>query len=161
MKLIPLTQGQFAMVDDCDYESLSKYNWQANKVKSTGNFYATRSKRFSGKRVSLRMHCEIMGEKGIDHKDGNGLNNQRHNLRKCSQLENVRNARKSKRGITSIYKGVCRRFECKGIKYRAQITVNREKIMLGTFDTEYEAALVYDAAAKKHHGSFARLNFSS
>lgn len=161
MKEIELTQGFVALVDDKDYPILSVHKWQALLIKKTGMVYAGRSDRdASGKRVTVRMHCFIKGKKGIDHKDGNGLNNQRYNLRECTQLGNTRNAGKSSRLLTSQYKGVCKRTEyVHSIKWRAQITVNYKKIVIGTFDEEVYAAQAYDAAAKFHFGEFARLNF--
>ena len=160
MKEIPLTQNQVALVDDEDYNELVKYKWQARLVKKTGNYYACRSgKKVDGKRPQIRMHCAILGIIGVDHRDSNGLNNQRYNLRPASQLGNARNASKSKAKLTSKYKGVCIRNETKTLAYRAQITVNYKKIMLGTFHNEIEAAKVYDAAALKYFGEFAKLNF--
>ncbi len=160
VKLIPLTQGQHALVDDSDYDALIAHNWYAVKVKKTGNYYAARmSTDSNGKRIVIRMHFAIMGQKGIDHRDSNGLNNQRYNLRPASQESNNRNAAKSKRNLTSKYKGVSVRKEYKTIAYRAQITVNYQKIPIGTFAVEVDAAKAYDSEAIKHFGEYAKLNF--
>lgn len=103
------------------------------------------------------MHREILGlKKGEigDHKDGDGLNNQRSNLRKCTHSENLRNAKKRRGSHSSHYKGVTR---CRN-KWRAVIKVDQKKYSLGNFTTEKEAALAYNVAATKYFGCFAYLN---
>jgi hypothetical protein len=103
MKLIPLTQGKFAMVDDADFDWLNQWNWQANLIK--GIWYATRGIRepkiargIYGKVVRVSMHRVILDLKDRwelgDHLDGNGLNNQRSNLRKATNSQNLRNSYK-------------------------------------------------------------------
>ena len=85
MKLVPLTQGLFAKVDDDDYDSLMQYNW--NAVKCGKNIYASRSVGWKGK-INIRMHRVVLGITNqnilCDHKDGDGLNNQKSNLRKAN-----------------------------------------------------------------------------
>lgn len=147
--------GVFAMVDDADFEMLNQWKWSAEK--RNGTFYAIRSvHRSDGKKTTMRMHRQLVGNGvEVDHADGNGLNNQRVNLRPCSVAENQQN-RKRVRG-TSQYKGVMwdRLHNC----WKAKIIVNGERINLGSFKTEEDAALKYDAAAKEHFGEFSSLNF--
>lgn len=152
MKTIELTQGKAAIVDDGDFEELSKYKWYAFKNKNI--WYAARS----NKRRNVYMHREIAGApKGavVDHINGNGLDNRHENLRVCSSSENVRNSGISSRN-TSGYKGVS--FHKALGRYRAGITVNRKIVFLGYFPTAQEAARTYDVAAKQYHGEFARIN---
>jgi len=152
-KLIPLTQDKFAIVDAQDYEWLSKYKWYALKDKRT--YYAARS----SNRKTLRMHREIMRAPKhllVDHRDHNGLNNRRSNLRICTLAENIRN-RRSNRGSTSKYKGVTW-FKARNL-FQASITFNGRRIHLGYFKSEIDAAKAYDKKAKELFGEFAYLNF--
>lgn len=91
----------------------------------------------------------------IDHVDGNGLNNQRMNLRICTHLQNTMNRKKSK-GKSSVFKGVVWNKEKNN--WRARIRVNKKLIHLGYFFIEAEAAKIYNIAAVKYFKEFARLN---
>jgi len=156
MKEIPLTQGKTAIVDDDMYDELSKYKWSASFLH--GNWYAKRNIRVGGKRLTVRMHSVIIDiPSGLlpDHKNGNGLDNRRENLRACTKTENQRNQRKT-RG-TSVFKGVHWKEE-RG-NWIAQIQVNHKNFHLGCFTSEIAAALAYDEAAKLHFGEFAKTNF--
>ena len=158
MKLISLTQGQFAQVDDEDFEWLSQWKWLAQKDDHT--YYACRSIRKNKRYFTIKMHREIMKtprELEVDHIDHNGLNNQRHNLRNCTRSENCKNH--NTHSLTG-YLGVSfYDFNRKKSKpYRATIWVNGGNIHLGTFATAKEAAIAYNNAAIKYHGEFANLN---
>ena len=98
-------------------------------------------------------------DKCIDHENQNGLDNRRTNLREASKAENNRNRRKIAGRGSSIYKGVMWYKDRR--KWYASIEVNGQKIFLGYFDSEIEAAKAYDEAAKIYHGGFASLNFGS
>jgi hypothetical protein len=152
MKEIPLTQGLVALVDDNDFEELSKFKWHAKKDRNT--YYANRT---IG-RKTVKMHRVILGlnsryQQG-DHKDGDGLNNQRHNLRVVTRRRNGANRRKHAT-CSSKFKGV---YLDKG-KWRARLGLNKKKIELGYFVDETCAAKAYDVAAKQHFGEYACLNF--
>jgi len=158
MKIIPLTQGKFAKVDDSDFDSLNQFKWCAHRKGRT--FYAVRNARSSRKNpgsrgVLIMMHVEILGRKGGDHRDGDGLNNCRDNLRAATAAQNSANRRKQL-VASSRFKGVSwyARYE----KWRARITFAGECLLLGYFPTEIEAALSYNWAAKSFFGEFSKLN---
>jgi hypothetical protein len=160
MKEIPLTQGKVALVDDADYEYLMQWKWYFCKKKD-GTGYARRKvySRISAKTYrwkSYWMHREIMKTpEGMDtdHRDGNKLNNQKYNLRICTNSQNQSNKR-TQRNNTSTFKGVWK----SGNKWTASINVRKKRIHLGSYIDKSEAAKAYNAAALEHHGEFARLN---
>lgn len=158
MKEIPLTKGYKALVDDEDYEHLSKYKWTVSVNKTKTKAYAYRNPRINKKQTSQLMHRVIAkAEIGIDidHVDGNGLNNQKVNLRTCTESQNLQNREKHKK-LSSIYKGV--HFEKDRSKFRARIKVCGKSITLGRFDKEEDAAKKYNEAAQKYFLDFAKLN---
>jgi hypothetical protein len=161
MKRIKLTQGKYALVDDEDFEWLNQWKWHAFKRPHT--FYASRNICSSdGKRGLLLMHrllTEAPKGREVDHKDGNGLNNQRVNLRVCTDQENRQNRCKPSHN-KSGYKGVS--WHKRSKKWHAQIGANGIKMKsLGYFTNKIEAAKAYDSAARKYHGEYARLNLNT
>jgi hypothetical protein len=157
MKEIQLTQGKVALVDDYDYEVLNNFKWFAHKHRNT--HYAGKQKsRTEGKQRSELMHCIIMDHKGIDHIDGNGLNNQRSNLRFATHQQNQMNRGKLK-GTSSKYKGVS--LDKRSNKWNSYIKKDQKVIYLGLYYDEVEAAKAYDQKAIELFGEFARLNFNN
>ena len=159
MKQIPLTKGQFALVDDEDFDRVNQFKWYADKrisKKGVVYYYAARRYTVNGKSILQRMHSFIFGDsshkKHIDHKDSDRLNNQKYNLRFATPSENGMNIRK-----IGKYKGI---FYYKATnKFSAQIMIKYNKIHLGYFNTEIEAAKAYDKKAIELFGEFANLNF--
>lgn len=146
----------FVTIDDRDYSLISQYNWYYNP-----EGYAMTRKTIDGKRTTIWMHRLIMGAQPgqkIDHRDGNGLNNQRSNLRFATAAENMQNRRKQQKAATSKYKGVY--WFRPGGKWIARIYFNRKNIHLGLFENEMEAAQAYDTKARELYGDFAHLNFN-
>lgn len=165
MKLLQLTQGKFAQVDDSDYEYLNQFKWYTIKTKSKDRFYAGRGIKVNGKQKMLMLHTDIMKpDKGnvTDHIDHNGLNCQRINMRICTANQNRKN-RSASPGKTSKYLGVrLHKQAYKGkicLRWEAQIVSGGKQIYLGKFKDEIEAAKCYDKAAAKYHGEYSNFNF--
>lgn len=147
MKQIPLSQGKFALVDDDMYETINKRPWQL----STKGYAVNRSRG-----VTTHMHRLVLPPPDgmfIDHIDGDKLNNQRSNLRVCTNQQNHANRGLNKNN-TSGYKGVI----VNGSKWEARIKFNYKTLHLGSFSDIIDAAQMYNAKAKELFGEFARLN---
>lgn len=156
MKLIPLSQGKFAMVDDADFEAVNAFKWYAKANRSSGWYAARNVGKPDGTRTTQKLHQFLMpGVSMIDHKDGDKLNYRRDNLRPCTLSQNQWNARK-RRG-TSKFKGVT--WFSPTRKWMARICFEGNPYSLGCFFSEIDAAKAYDAAARKFFGEFARPNF--
>lgn len=157
MKFILLTQNKVAIVDDEDYEVLSRHKWHAHKRAS--GFYAERSiRRADGTSITIGMHREIMNcplGMQIDHANGDTLDERKSNLRTCDRSKNQANWQ-AIWGV-SKFKGVSYRKSSN--KWRAYICPHNRTIHIGHFDSEIEAARAYDQAALKYFGEFAKLNF--
>ena len=156
MKIIRLSKGHHAIVDDSDYEFLNQWKWSACKSWWTETVYAAR-KPFGGKNgKSIYMHRLIMGEPQgleVDHKDRNGLNNQRTNLRIAEKFQNRSNQGLSKMSVSRA-KGVRQ----KGRSWEAHISVGDKYVYLGIFKTFQDALDAYDRAAISNRGEFAVTN---
>jgi hypothetical protein len=145
---IPLTRNLHALVDAEDYEMLKGHKWCAMTV--GGNVYAGRRE----KGRFILMHRQIMNPpqgKVVDHKNGNGLDNRRCNLRICSAQENAWNCRPHADKTSSQFIGVVPH----GDKWMARVG----KEYLGVFDDEVEAAKTRDRRALELYGEHAWLNF--
>ncbi len=160
--LIPLTHGRITYVSAIDHPPLIEFGrWIAHRGgPQSQNWYAAASKRNPETNShSLYMHRLITDAPigfDVDHIDGNSLNNCRSNLRILTHSQNLTNQRKQC-GRHSRFKGVShfKPADC----WRAYIYIDRRYVHLGYFDDEQSAARAFDAAAVKHHGEYARLNF--
>jgi len=141
MKEIPLTQGKFAQVDDEDFERLNQFKWFARK--SRGTYYAGRNSAYvDGKRKTINMHTVILGVKKDlqgDHRDGNGLNNRRDNLRHVTRRQNNQNRKNQIK--TSEYPGVS--WEKRRRIWVSKIGINGKYKHLGYFVSEISAFGAY------------------
>ena len=144
MKLIPLSHNQFSKVDDDVFDWLSEWKWEYSKKKGENTGYARRRPMKKGKRISILMHREILGlKKGdliqCDHIDGDGLNNQRKNLRKCTHAQNQwntspRNARENK----GVY------WEKSHKSWKVCMRIDGKSKNLGRFKNKNDALLAYN-----------------
>lgn len=149
---IKLTKGFYAKVDEADASLVAGYNWYAHKSRSKWYAAANHHKN------RIFMHRLIMrpdAEAEIDHRDGDGLNNQRTNLRLASHQENGFN-RKISKNNTSGYIGVT--WHNKLGKWRAQIRKDGKHNSLGCYLDPRDAASAYNKAARRLFGEFATIN---
>lgn len=157
MKTIQLTKGMVALVDDSDFDFINQWNWYASQ--SNGNFYARRDERVKGRRRRIFMHRVLSGAaegQYVDHEDRCTLNNQRKNLRKTSQVNNMGNCGMQSHN-TSGFKGVS--WDKEKRRWLAQIrSKDGKRQFLGRFISKQEAAVAYDSAAMEKHGEFALTN---
>lgn len=158
MKEIALTKGYVTQVDDEDFEWLSQFFWSAVvSVSANGLKRYVYAARFG--KPKKRMHREIMGisdSRLVDHWDGDGLNNQRYNLRTATRGQNMQNSdKKVQVGLTSRYKGV--NLDHTGL-FLVHIQYGGKLHRVGAFRDEVDAATAYNIAAVNHFGEFARLN---
>lgn len=150
----------FVKVDDEDYDYLSKYKWHikanGSKTYAIGPVSLSRITGESSMHRILMKHL-LSGKLMVDHIDGDGLNNQKTNLRIATRSQNMAN-RNSTPNSSSKYLGVSWDNSRVKKKWRAQITFNGERTYIGNYATEEEAALAYNEVAKKYHGNFSNPN---
>jgi hypothetical protein len=163
VRTIQLTQGGNTLVDEADYPSLvgAGLKWCSIKVKKCRVTYVQGSIRLPGGRDRfVRMHRYLEHSAPVtDHRNHDGLDNRRANLRPCTIADNQRNCRafqdRKGRPLTSKYKGVS--FMTRARKWQAMVGAGPNRY-LGSFATEIEAALAYDIAARERFGEFAYTN---
>jgi hypothetical protein len=151
VRRISMAHGLFVLVDAADYEWLNKYKWSP---RGSGRYAGRKEK---GK--TIYMHRQIMNAPPgmiVDHIDGNAPNNCRSNLRLCTPRQNQCNHVK-RIGCISRFKGVYRNKRCG--QWFVMIRPEDKPIWFGYFDTEIEAARIYDRLAVELFGEFAGLNF--
>lgn len=141
------------LIDDEDYEKISKFKWFINK-----RLYVRRTQYINGKEKELRLHRYILNIIDsniiVDHINGNTLDNRKCNLRICNNKQNSYNSKKIK--SSSKYKGVF--WNKVNNKWQAQIHPEGKHIHLGYFDSELDAAKKYNEMALKYYGEFAKIN---
>ena len=155
-KILLSNKKDVVMVDDNEFERLSRHKW--NMKKSLYMNYAQTHVKKGGKTMSLFIHRLIMNaESGqeIDHINGDGLDNRKENLRFCTKSQNQMNKRRQK-NAGSKYRGVS--WDKQYNKWRALIGWKGKIISLGRFDDIDDAAKAYNAKALGLAGEFATLN---
>jgi hypothetical protein len=145
--------GRVALVDDADGALVVQYQWSAFKVHKCW-YVCTETPR--GRIYMHRLIMDAPEGMEVDHISGNGLDNRRGNLRICTHAQNLANQRTQRRSKYSPYKGVT--FERRNGKWLAQTKVMQEHINLGRYDSDTDAAAVYNEAARLFFGDYARPN---
>ncbi len=158
---VPLRPRNYALISHTDCDIVMGYDWRIWTA-SNGLRYAVATVKRDDKRCTVYMHRLILGvtlrTQLVDHKDGNGLNNTRENLRECTQAQNNWNASKTSEDKSSKFKGVS--LLKRGRKrWHASITHLGKNISLGVHETEEQAAKAYDKKARELRPEFARINF--
>lgn len=151
MKRIALTRGKVSLVSNSDFRTLSRFKWTA--AFGANGWWAYR-KTVGGK--SVYMHREILKcPEGLEvnHKNHDGLDNRRCNIRICAKWQNNGNSRLASHN-TSGFKGV--RFH--NGKWEANISRSNHTFYLGSFSRAKDAAKAYDKSAKKYFGKFSLTN---
>jgi hypothetical protein len=183
VKVLP---DKYAKVSPEDFHNISQYIWWAKE--GSGKYSAVRLRPGGNCGKVMYMHRQIMLEKQkteyrkqnnviacgdsylnrfldyarndklvVDHINRDSLDNRRANLRLATRSQNNMN-RSGRKGASSKYKGVSWYKSRK--RWRAMIKVEGKRKSLGYFESEAEAAKVYDEAARKYQGEFAYQNFS-
>lgn len=164
-KLIPVSGGNFALVDESDYDHILEFSWQFANGYARRHMSNSECDKLGVKRKSsTTMHRQILGipmEFDIDHWNNNGLDNRRQNLRQCTVSQNLAFARKKlfakpDRITTSRFKGVSWRKDRQ--RWTAFCGTGKRRVALGCFPSEEAAALAYNEEAIKMWGEFARIN---
>lgn len=161
-RLIPLTQGQFAMVDAADYDWLNQWNWFAHWDRDTKSYYARRNigvqkmKRTPYRQKTVTMNAFIVKPrkgKVADHKSGITLDNRRQNLREATTRQNAINRCRrcdNKSGHVGVY------FHVRKGRYESFISVGGKRLCLGYSDQFERAVALRETAEHKYFRSFRR-----
>jgi hypothetical protein len=158
---IHIKKFRFAIVDRADYDQIRRYKWRLCRSNRTFYAFCTVYRGPLIKQKVVWMHHLVLPPPVgliVDHRNHNGLDNRRFNLRLATGSTNQQNARKTIQKTTSRFKGVDR-VKATG-KWRARIAIAGKRLFLGSFTDELSAARSYDKAAKLYFGDFACLNFS-
>lgn len=143
--------GKFALVDDEDYEELNKFRWYYNQHGYVTRVSLVREGRRDKKHIQIhRVIMKTPRGMDTDHRDGDKLNNQKINLRICNRMQNSRNSKiqlNNKSGFTGVHN------HCG--KWQANITINKKRIVLGSYRNIEDAIIKRREAVLKYFGEYA------
>lgn len=151
---IPLTRGKHTIIDAEDYPKVIHRRWQCSP-----DGYARYTNHAEGGMVAMhRLLMNAPCDLKVDHINGDSLDNRKVNLRICNDAQSAQNRgpQKKRSANASRYKGVY--WAQSPRKWMAIIATNSNRMYLGVYETEDEAAMAYNRAALVAHGPFARLN---
>lgn len=149
---VVLSCGHVAFVDEEDFDRVNEFSWHS--VLIGGNHYARRY--VNGEQKNQYLHHFVMGVADgriVDHKNGDGMDNRKENLRFATHSQNMRNQRTPKNNRSGV-KGV--HFDRQTGKWRASLSVDRKFVCLGRHETIEEAESAVRVGRQQHHGEFAR-----
>lgn len=153
--LIPISNGEFTVVDDEDHADLSTLSWHRHKEGYVVHTFWDEDGSGRRRSITLLMHRLVLRAPSfvlVDHWNGDPLDNRKQNLRTATHQENAWNRGKSSgqalKGIYAFRNG-----------WKARIKRDGQSIYLGLYTNPIHAALAYDEAARQLFGEFARLNF--
>jgi hypothetical protein len=146
MKEIQLTQGYIALIDDEDFERVSKINWHVHK---------SRQRRYGRNKKIGYLHNFIMNtpeDMEVNHKDWDGLNCQKYNMENTTRSKNAQNMHRTREGFVGVY------YDNRDKTIFSSIGFAGKNIYIGRFNSEVEAAIAYNSKAIELFGSNAQLN---
>lgn len=157
-RLIRVSRGEYAIVDEKNFERLNKYRWHLHVDNKSGVCYVYRYKG-TYKQKTIKMHSEVMGitdNTPVDHIFHDGKDNTENHLRICTISQNNKNQKVNSSRGTSKYKGV--HFDKRTGKWVAQINSKGKRIYIGSFETQKLAAIAYNEQAIIEYGEYCDLN---
>lgn len=154
-RTLTLPTGEVVLYSPADAELVSRYKWHRVCREGRTTYVRACPPRDGGGQGALLLHRLLMGEPEgqVDHKNRNGLDNRRENLRLATRSQNAANTGPYE---GRQYKGV---YPSSNHRWQARVSVGGDRRYLGSFDTAEGAARAYDVAASEAHGEFAGLNF--
>jgi hypothetical protein len=153
---VPLTQGYEAIIDAADVHMVDGWNWYAMVLTNTVYVARNSHRDANGNRNTILLHRVIIGcpdGLDVDHRDADGLNNRRCNLREATHAQNMRN-RRIQADNTSGFKGAS--WHKNSGKWQAKISIDGKEHHLGLHPTPEEAHAAYASASARLHGEFGR-----
>lgn len=158
---LPLTKGKVALISPEDLKLVDKYPWHARQNRRGGKWYAYTTLPPQDRKTtrSVSLHRFLMDAQPgtlVDHKDGDGLNCQRHNMRIANHTQNNAHRIGKPSWSKNTYRGV--KWHTRDKRWRACLSLNNKTLHLGSFATEEDAARAYNKGALEHFGEFAVLN---
>lgn len=153
---VPLGRGYVVAIDLGDIPFVGRWRWRAHVMEHTTYASRRRLKSDGEGPAEIFLHRELMSAPAgrlVDHRDGDGLNCRRGNMRVCTEAQNLKNRRRRKSTRMGLPVGVSP--SRSGKRFRAAIVSDGVVHRLGAFATPAEAHAAYLAAADRLHGEFA------